>query len=152
MASSQQLPEASGELVREQLPVRPWRTGRWWPVLLVTVVVVALVAVLLLRAGATTTTRTASGTVVPANWHIFRDKLSTYTLRLPPVWAAQGGVGSGGTIADNSGNGTLTQEGFHFTDPAQGTGSAEVFISVNPITTAFDRQWFCQAFPHERSA
>jgi hypothetical protein len=85
--------------------------------------------------------------VVPATWQTFRDKLGTYTLRFPPGWTAQGGVGAGGTVADNSGSGTLTQEGFHFTDPSQGTGSAEVFISVNPIKTAFDHQWFCQAFP-----
>jgi len=50
------------------------------------------------------------------------------------------------TFSAGNGNGsiTLNVEGFHFTDPNEGTGSAEVFISANPIKPVFDRQWFSQ--------
>jgi len=32
-----------------------------------------------------------------------------------------------------------------FHDPSQGTGSADVVVAADPIKTAFDRQYFCQA-------
>jgi hypothetical protein len=131
----------------EQQSARQGRLDTWVLLVAMTAVVVALVAVLRIRAGVTTTNRMTSSTVGPANWQTFHDPLGLYTLRFPPGWTAQGGVGPGGTVGANFGSGTLTEEGFHFTDPSQRTGSAEVFITANPITTTFDHKWFCQAFP-----
>jgi hypothetical protein len=143
MSPSEQRPADAKPEYEPQL-ARFGRMRTWLPMIAVSLVVVALVAVLLVRAGAGGTSASQPGGrgVVPANWHTFHDKLGLYTLRLPPGWTAQGGVGVGPTEGNSSVSVTLTIEGFHFTDPSQGTGSAEVYIAAYPLNAA-DRQFMC---------
>jgi hypothetical protein len=106
------------------------------------------------RCRGTSANRSGGSAVVPANWQTFHDKLGFYSLRFPRGWTAQGGSGPGPTEGDSSGSITLTAEGFHFTDPSEGTGSAEVYIFTTPIplNTAWDRQYFCYTSPQYRTA
>jgi hypothetical protein len=67
-------------------------------------------------------------------------------VRLPPPWTVRFDTGSSG-FGDSTGSATETDEFISFTDPAQGDASPWVSVNATPIHTAFERHWYCGAFP-----
>lgn len=108
--------------------------------------VVALFAVLSLQRGS----GAASPPVVPASWQTYRDPAGLFSLRMPQGWSAHLETSSE-TFGDRTGSATDTTEFLSVSDPEQGTGSAKFYVNAAPISTAFERHWYCQAFPSANS-
>ena len=114
------------------------RLGRWVTSAEVTIVVVALAAVLLARAGLS-----AGGGGASPSWQPYHDPFGLFTLRVPPGWTAHFAPTTG-TFGDRYGSETARVDQVTFDDPAQGTGSAFMWIIAHLIRTTFDHQLYCQ--------
>lgn len=84
--------------------------------------------------------------VVPANWQTYHDPAGLFSLRMPRGWIADLST-STETFGDRTGSATETSEYLAVRDPTQGGGSPRFYVSAAPISTAFERHWYCQAFP-----
>lgn len=110
--------------------------------------VVVLFAVLSLQRG---NGAAAPPPTVPAGWQTYHDPAGLFSLRMPQGWSAHLETSSE-TFGDRTGSATETSEFLSVSDPAQGTGSAKFYVNAAPISTAFERHWYCQAFPSANGA
>lgn len=109
--------------------------------------VVALFAVVSLQRGSGLGTPPP---VVPASWQTYHDPAGLFSLRVPDGWTVDIETGTS-TFGDRTGSATETSEFVSVHDPAQTTGSARFDVNAAPISTAFERHWYCQAFPSANS-
>lgn len=85
------------------------------------------------------------------DWKVYHDPLNLFSMRLPPGWTDQTGMGTysdGGPTGSDSGQ--TEQISFH--DASLGVGNAAISVFVMPIhNTPFAHRWACsRGFP-ERS-
>lgn len=106
-------------------------------------ILLALFAVLLVRGPGGSQTSLSSGPTVPATWKTYRDLANLFTVRLPASWSVRLHTVAA-TFGDRTGSVTETQEYITFSDPAQGSASAEIFVTAIPIQSDFERHWYCE--------
>lgn len=142
MSSSEQGPsELSRQQAREQ-PAPRRRLGRWLPLAMVATVVVVLSAILLAHAAASTPNLLGGSDAAPQTWRTYHDTLGLFTLRLPPGWTARTEPATT-WYGNSTASVPVSIDMVTFNDPAQGTGSAYVWITAYPIKTAAARQYYC---------
>ncbi len=89
-----------------------------------------------------------NGPAAPADWQTYRDPLGLFSVRLPKQWRAQVSTGQA-SFGDRSGSASEPTETIQFSDPALGGARAQVDVNASPIQSAFERHWYCQAFPQK---
>ena len=108
-------------------------------------VVLALFAVLFVRGPSGARSSLSSAPSVPASWQSYRDPAGLFSVRLPANWRVRLDTGTM-SFGDRTGSATETDETISFSDPAQGSASAAVYVTVEPIRTDFERHWYCSGF------
>lgn len=111
--------------------------------------IVALFAVLALQRG--DSGAGAPPPVVPSSWQTYHDPAGMFSVRVPDGWAVRLDT-SPATYGDRTGSATVTDEMLSIGDPEQGSATAHFDVYASPINTAFERHWYCQAFPGANSA
>jgi hypothetical protein len=142
MSSSEH--EASDTLLQpaRARSARRQRLGKWLPVAVAATIMAALAAVLLARASVFTTRPSAGSGGASISWQTYHDSFGLFTLQVPSDWMAR-------TEPATTWYGTPTAstpvsfDMVTFNDPAQGAGSAHVWITAYPIKTAAARQYYC---------
>ena len=115
---------------------RRGRQRKWGALMGLAALVVALAIGLLAHAGMFAANRPASSVATSARVQTYHDPFDLYTLQLPSAWTAE-------VVTSTTG----IDEMIAFDDPTQGKGSAQVAITVNPISTEIERQYICRTFP-----
>ncbi len=84
------------------------------------------------------------------DWKVYHDPLNVFSMRLPPGWTDETGMG---TYSDRgpTGSDSGQTEGITFHDQALGAGSAAISVYVMPIhNTPFAHSWACSGrFPEQ---
>lgn len=111
-----------------------WK-ARWADSLIAGVTLAAVVGMLVWAALGTGAT----------SWRVYGDPLRLFHVRIPPQWTAvvnTSGYGEGNPAGSTSG----AVEDIFFSDPAQGGGSAQLWVHVDQITSVIGQSLFCSDF------
>lgn len=112
------------------------------------VLVVALFAVLSWQRGAAPA---AAPPVVPTSWQTYHDPARLFSVRVPDGWSVRLDI-SHESFGDRTGSADEIAEYVSVGDPSRGNGSPRFDVDASPIRTAFERHWYCRAFPGANAA
>ena len=156
MQEQEQQTPSEGRAGADSTAEAPARRRRGWLSALVAgvalvAVVVVFAAVALGRQRAAPSQSALGAMAAPTSWRVYNDPMGLYSIRIPANWTASV---TDGTFSEGNRTGSMSGklEGVVFRDPALGKASARIWINAEQITSAFGRQYYCDARAQETSS